>query len=57
MQNRSNINVTLQEDFKELNEVVVTALGVAREQKTLVYSAQTVKADTAYRSAGSGTTF
>jgi len=43
VQNQSSINVTLQEDFKELNEVVVTALGVAREQKTLVYSAQTVK--------------
>jgi len=43
IQNQSTINVTLQEDFRELNEVVVTALGVAREQKTLVYSAQTVK--------------
>lgn len=43
LQNQTTINITLQEDFKELEEVVVTALGVARETKTLVYAAQSVK--------------
>ncbi|GAB3315429.1 SusC/RagA family TonB-linked outer membrane protein [Larkinella ripae] len=36
--NRSTIDVTLQEDNQQLNEVVVTALGVKREKKQLGYS-------------------
>ncbi|MGV3558004.1 SusC/RagA family TonB-linked outer membrane protein [Larkinella arboricola] len=36
--NRSIIDVTLQEDNQQLNEVVVTALGVKREKKQLGYS-------------------
>jgi TonB-linked SusC/RagA family outer membrane protein len=40
--NQSNINVVMQEDTKELSEVVVTALGIQREAKTLVYATQTV---------------
>ncbi|WPU95534.1 SusC/RagA family TonB-linked outer membrane protein [Mucilaginibacter sabulilitoris] len=39
----SVINVQLSEDNKQLNEVVVTALGIKREQKSLGYSTQTVK--------------
>lgn len=37
---RSTINVTLSEDVTALSEVVVTALGIEREAKTLTYSAQ-----------------
>lgn len=38
-------NVLLSEDSKELNEVVVTALGIKREQKALSYNVQQVKGD------------
>ena len=41
---RSVIDVGLEEDATELGEVVVTALGIARETKTLVYATQQVKA-------------
>lgn len=37
--------VTLQSDTKQLNEVVVTALGIKREQKALSYNVQQVKSD------------
>ncbi len=36
--NQAIINVTLEADTKQLNEVVVTALGVTREKKALGYS-------------------
>jgi len=39
---RSVIDVALVEDATQLSEVVVTALGIARETKTLVYATQTV---------------
>lgn len=42
---RSVINVQLAEDTKNLNEVVVTALGIKRESKTLGYATATVNAD------------
>lgn len=42
---RSVINVQLAEDTKSLNEVVVTALGIKREAKTLGYATATVNAD------------
>ena len=42
---QSVINVTLADDSELLNEVVVTALGVAREKKTLGYAIQDVKGD------------
>ncbi|MCC8173636.1 MAG: SusC/RagA family TonB-linked outer membrane protein [Odoribacter sp.] len=35
---RTQINVTMEEDIKELGEVVVTALGISREEKKLGYS-------------------
>ncbi|WP_159471639.1 SusC/RagA family TonB-linked outer membrane protein [Dyadobacter sp. 3J3] len=40
---KSIINVTLVADHRLLNEVVVTALGVTREKKSLGYSIQEVK--------------
>lgn len=38
------INVILKEDLTELNEVVVTALGIKKETKALTYNVQEVKA-------------
>jgi hypothetical protein len=40
---RSVIDVALAEDVTQLSEVVVTALGITREAKTLVYATQSVK--------------
>lgn len=42
---QSVINVTLAEDALKLDEVVVTAMGISRAEKTLGYSATTVKSD------------
>jgi len=39
------ISVTMKEDSKTLDEVVVTALGIKREQKSLSYNVQQVKGD------------
>ena len=39
------LNVTLKEDTQQLTEVVVTALGIKREQKALSYNVQQVKAE------------
>lgn len=44
--NRSLINVTMQDDPILLNEVVVTALGISREKKALGYAVQEVKGET-----------
>ena len=41
--NRTVIDITLAEDATQLTEVVVTALGIPRESKTLVYATQQVK--------------
>lgn len=41
----ATINVQLQEDDKMLQEVVVTALGIEREQKALGYATQTVSGE------------
>jgi TonB-linked SusC/RagA family outer membrane protein len=43
--NASVINVVLSPDSKSLNEVVVTALGIERDKRTLTYSVQNVKGD------------
>jgi TonB-linked SusC/RagA family outer membrane protein len=43
VQNRTSIDVVLKEDATQLNEVVVTALGISREKKTLGYAAQDLK--------------
>jgi TonB-linked SusC/RagA family outer membrane protein len=41
--NRSNIDLTLEEDVTTLGEVVVTALGISQDKRTLGYSIQEVK--------------
>lgn len=38
-------NITLLEDSRKLDEVVVTALGIKREEKALGYAVQKVKGD------------
>lgn len=40
---RTTLNVTLMEDASDLNEVVVTALGIKREKKALGYAVGTVQ--------------
>ncbi|EOR92683.1 TonB-dependent receptor [Arcticibacter svalbardensis MN12-7] len=40
---RSTITIVLSEEDNQLNEVVVTALGVSREKKSLGYAAQEIK--------------
>jgi len=42
---RTVINISLTEDMSRLNDVVVTALGIKREEKSLGYAAQTVKSN------------
>src|SRR5690606_34516043 len=42
IENRAVINVTLIEDTASLDEVVVTALGISREKKSLGYSTQKI---------------
>jgi TonB-linked SusC/RagA family outer membrane protein len=42
---QTSINITLDEDVTELSEVVVTALGIAKEKKSLTYSMQEVNGD------------
>lgn len=39
------LNIVMEEDTKTLDEVVVTALGIKREQKALSYNVQTVSGD------------
>lgn len=46
VENQSTINVTLIEDSHSLSEVVVTALGIKREKKSLTYSSQNVDLET-----------
>ncbi|MEO8887019.1 MAG: SusC/RagA family TonB-linked outer membrane protein [Mucilaginibacter sp.] len=43
--NNSVINVVLSQDNRQLNEVVVTALGVSREKKSLGYASSTVRSE------------
>lgn len=43
---RTSIDVAMVEDAESLGEVVVTAFGIERETKTLVYSTQLVKPET-----------
>ncbi|WP_316814026.1 SusC/RagA family TonB-linked outer membrane protein [Pedobacter heparinus] len=45
LNNRGSINVVLKEDNKALNEVVVTALGIKREEKALGYAITRVKGE------------
>lgn len=48
--NGGQVYVTLEQDNELLNEVVVTALGISREKKSLGYAVQDVKADQIARS-------
>ncbi|UAB84655.1 SusC/RagA family TonB-linked outer membrane protein [Zunongwangia sp. SCSIO 43204] len=41
----TSVNITMQPDSSQLDEVVVTALGIQREEKTLAYAAQTVNSE------------
>lgn len=43
--NKRNISIVLNEEAKELNEVVVTALGMKRSEKALGYATQKVAGD------------
>ncbi len=43
--NRSNITVVLTEDTKSLEEVIVTALGIKREEKSLGFAATTINSN------------
>lgn len=44
-QQESNVAVTLVQDSQQLSEVVVTALGIKREQKALGYATQTINSE------------
>lgn len=50
--NQTSINVTLKSDAIGIEEVVVTALGIKREQKALGYSVQSVKGEDLQRVQG-----
>ena len=41
----STIDIVLEDDADQLDEIVVTALGIKKSRKTLTYSAQDVKGD------------
>ena len=41
----NTVNVSMEEDAEQLGEVVVTALGIKREEKTLAYAQQTVQSE------------
>ena len=41
----TTLKVTLEENSQQLEEVVVTAMGITRESKTLTYATQTIKND------------
>ncbi len=43
--NKTEINVTMEPDVLTVDEVVVTALGISREKKSLGYATQTVSGD------------
>jgi TonB-dependent SusC/RagA subfamily outer membrane receptor len=45
VENRRSINVSMKQDSKMLNEVVVTALGISREKKALGYASQSVNSE------------
>ena len=43
--NETSLNITLEEDITQLNEVVVTALGIEKETKSLGYAVSNVKGE------------
>jgi TonB-linked SusC/RagA family outer membrane protein len=42
---QTSLNIVLSEDAEQLGEVVVTALGIKREEKALTYAQQTVRSE------------
>ena len=42
---RTEINITLREESHVLNEVVVTAMGIMRKEKSLTYATQQIKSE------------
>ena len=40
---RTDLNITLEMDVRQLQDVVVTALGITRQKKSLTYATQTLK--------------
>jgi TonB-linked SusC/RagA family outer membrane protein len=48
--NNSTLNVLLEEDTKQLSEVIVTAFGISKQKKALSYAAQEVNSDQIMRS-------
>ncbi|ALJ01488.1 SusC/RagA family TonB-linked outer membrane protein [Rufibacter tibetensis] len=44
-QDETNLTLSLVQDSQQLNEVVVTALGIEREQKALGYATQTINSE------------
>ncbi len=53
VRSRKNVDITLEDDSHGLDEVVVTALGIKREQKALGYSTQTVSGESLQKVQGS----
>ncbi|GAA4777749.1 SusC/RagA family TonB-linked outer membrane protein [Olivibacter ginsenosidimutans] len=49
--NQTNLEIVLQDEDQTLDEVVVTALGISREKKSLGYSVQEVKSEDLTKSA------
>ena len=45
MGGKKEINVVLKEESHALNEVVVTAMGILRKEKSLTYATQQIKSD------------
>ncbi len=43
--NQSNISITMEDDTKNLGEVVVTALGQSKQQRSLGYASTTIQAE------------
>ena len=50
--NSENLKITLQSETQNLDEIVVTALGIKREQKSLGYAVQEIKGETLQRVQG-----
>ncbi len=48
--NQSEINITMQPDVMQVDEVVVTAIGIPKEKKALGYNVQDVKSETIAKS-------
>lgn len=45
IENKTVLNIVLKEDTQLLDEVVVTAMGIERESKSLTYATQTIKSE------------